>query len=95
MNTYDKTLLGLSCHARSKCSECPYEDMPECSSKLAADAEKMYKQLERERDAALDDLSAHRPCDACGYYELQGYGCMRCRMHTERPMWKWRGVEVE
>ena len=32
----------------------------------------------------------------CGYYELQGDGCMRCRRRTERPMWKWRGVqEVE
>ena len=46
MTTPDKIMLGLSCHSRSKCSECPYEDMPECSSKLAADAAVMYKQLE-------------------------------------------------
>lgn len=47
MNSHDKILLGLSCHARSKCSECPYEDQPECSSKLAADAEKMCKPAKR------------------------------------------------
>ena len=60
--------------------------------------ESLSEQLEqaaRERDAAVEDLSAHRPCDACGFYELQGNDCMRCRRYTERPMWKWRGVEVE
>ena len=45
MNSRDKILLGLSCHARSKCSECPYEDMPECSSKLAADMLALYQSM--------------------------------------------------
>ena len=51
------------------------------------------EKLERERDAAVEDLSAHRPCDACGLYELQGDNCFRCRRCTERPFWKWRGVQ--
>lgn len=52
------------------------------------------EQVTRERDAAVEDLSAHRPCDACGY-EPQEDACMRCRSYAERPYWKWRGVEVE
>lgn len=62
MNTTDKTLLGLACHARSKCSECPYEDMPECSSKLAADAEKMLKAMAEKEP----------PCTKCPYYLVHG-----------------------
>lgn len=91
MNNTDKILLGLSCHARSKCSECPYEDMPECSSKLAADAEKMYKQLERERDAAVSDLEVNKRCETCKHY-TPGYFCLGCRQGSN---WRWRGVEVE
>lgn len=53
------------------------------------------EQVTRERDAAVEDLSAHRPCDACSLYELQSNDCMRCRRYTEHPMWEWRGVEVE
>ena len=56
---------------------------------LAAELE----QVKRERDAAVEDLSAHRPCDACGLYELQGVRCMQCRRYTERPYWQWRGVK--
>lgn len=63
MNTPDKILLGLACHARSKCSACPYEDMPECSSKLAADAAEMIKTLSRERTAdAITPCGAWKEC---------------------------------
>ena len=59
MNSHDKIMQGLSCHASGKCSECPYEDEPDCSSQMAADAEKMIKTLSRERM-----VDAITPCGA-------------------------------
>ena len=56
-------------------------------------AQSMLETRTRERDAAIDDLNAHRPCDACEYYELQGNNCIECRRYTDRPYWKWCGVE--
>lgn len=89
MNSHDKILLGLSCHARSKCSECPYEDMPECSSKLAADAGKMLK-------LALKDLNIGYGCETCAHYafdeEDESSICADCDVDSN---WQWRGAEVE
>lgn len=59
MNTSDKIMQGLACHARSDCGGCPYEDQPECSSKLAADAVELIKTLSRERT-----VDAITPCGA-------------------------------
>lgn len=53
------------------------------------------EQVKRERDAAVGDLEAARTCQTCGYYELQGYDCMRCSNSVSHPHWKWRGPEVE
>ena len=70
------------------------ECMLETTADLIESLSDQLEQVTRERDAAVEDLSAHRPCDACGFYELQGNDCMRCRRYTERPMWEWRGVEA-
>lgn len=67
-------------YSQSVCEEC------EKSAQL--------DQVTRERDAAIRDLIAHGTCDVCGY-EPQEDVCIRCRSYTERPYWKWRGVEVE
>lgn len=89
MNTPDKILLALSCHASGKCSECPYEDQPECSSKLAADAGKMLK-------AAIKDVN--RCCATCIHYNSK---CGKCttngcfQISGRNSKWQWRGVEVE
>lgn len=63
--------------------------------KIVQQLQTELEQTKRERDAAMEDLSAHRPCDACAYYEMQGNDCLRCQMYTERPCWKWRGVQEE
>ena len=84
------------------CGGCPSgktNGIPNCYSisHIANIIESLSAQLDQvtmERDAAMEDLSAHRPCDACGY-EPQEDTCVRCRSYTERPYWKWRGAEVE
>lgn len=91
MTTTDKILLGLSCHARSDCGGCPYEDQPECSSKLAADAEKLLI-------AAVDDLkdrcyTGRSMCYYCKYYYDEHFcESIEC---DDGDAFEWRGVEVE
>lgn len=93
MNTPDKILLGLACHARSKCSDCPYEDMPECSSKLAADAEKFL-------NAAVADMTELMQlaqfCRYCKHLTQDGECAFDFVANKGEPRcWQWRGVEVE
>lgn len=95
--------LRTDCAEQSACADCPLrawcrtdevllnKDTADLIESLAAELE----QVKRERDAAVDDLSAHRHCDDCGLYELQGVRCMQCRRYTERPYWQWRGVKED
>ena len=92
MNYHDKILLGLACHARSKCCECPYEDMPECSSKLAADAEMLLK-------AAVADMTELMQlaqfCRHCNHLTQDGECTFDFVANKgESWCWQWRGVEV-
>lgn len=60
------------------------------------DAADTIEQLERERDAAIEDLRYSSECGTCGHYGLQGDNCQKCRNNAMHPHWKWRGVqEVE
>lgn len=90
MNSHDKIMLGLSCHAKSKCSKCPYEDMPECSSKLALDAAKLL-------EVAMEDLENGVGCDTCMHCNADAKlpPCATCLDSYAHGNWQWRGVEVE
>ena len=58
-----------------------------------ADALAYIQQLERERDAAADDMRTKEYyCETCAHY-TPGYFCPGCR---NKSNWQWRGVqEVE
>lgn len=47
----------------------------------------MVRRLERERDAAVEDLKLTK-CETCKYY-TPGYFCIGCRRGDQ---WEWRGV---
>ena len=91
------------------CRSCPHNvdggrmDLAKCVADAAALIQRLEReqdellqknqQLQRERDEAVEDLEAARTCQTCGYYELQGYDCMRCSNSISHPHWKWRGVQ--
>ena len=84
---------NLGCRWRKKGMYC--DTALHSAADLIESLSEQLEQVTKERDAAVEDLEAHRPCDACGYYELQGYDCMNCRRYTDRPMWRWRGLQEE
>ena len=90
-----KKALSVCCNPNSVCEEdCTYADWNNyfiCRNKVMADALAYIRQLECERDAAVE--------------ELKGYGCTYCK-RLESPdesmcgekcadfcNWEWRGVE--
>ena len=95
--TPDEIKKGLACSEKRYCiyESCPYysiDDLFECLEKSREDALAYIQQLERERDAAVEDLAENRRCETCKHYS-PGYFCMGCRRGDK---WEWRGVqEVE
>jgi hypothetical protein len=65
--------------------------------KVVVEQGQTIKQLEAERDAAVETIYEMEKCitDACEWCD--GVECERlCMMHlTERPGFKWRGVQKE
>lgn len=96
-----KAGLG-ACQTVVRCSTCTYHDVgdivAECTAQLSGDAlvyiqqlESRLAQVERERDAAVNDLrDNYEPCDVCKkkniceqYCPKNGYDCVSC-LDTER-----------
>ena len=99
--TPEEIKKGLECCSLPyKCDKCPYFGMPCGSDDLSADALALIKQLERERDAALEDMKTKSfGCGKCKHF-MPSPGKM-CALPIEERIpfyecWEWRGVqEVE
>jgi hypothetical protein len=81
------------------CDECPYAGKPCDGMQMFKDALALIQQLERERDAAVEDIFP--TCANCKHEKL-GYGVGPCPPVEEYVKmidcsnWQWRGVqEVE
>lgn len=99
MKTPDEIKKGLACSEKRYCiyESCPYysiDDLFECLEKSREDALAYIQQLERERDAAVNDLYLAGSeqgtfCDICRFKDN---GCDE-RKATEMYCWEWRGVQ--
>ena len=102
---------GLECcsYSLDYCDKCPYNGMPCNDLELNRDALALVQQLERERDAAVEQLKEVDRvdlfrCSHCAHDELCNDGltsCIDCdkdcpcRTCEKGGNWQWRGVEVE
>ena len=82
--------------AIAKAGRMPYEYVEEAAADALAyiqQLESRLAQVERERDAAMDDARLGTACDTCFYNEnphLLHKPCDYCAGGF--PMWQWRGV---
>lgn len=95
---------GLSYCANDSCLECPYDLGLRCGDEVILDAlayihqlESRIAQVERERDAAVNDLKevveGACGCDVCGKSD-EGYTDLppHCKYADDDDCWQWRGV---
>lgn len=102
MKSPDEIKKALECcfHDSAQCGECPYYPVS-CDRELVRDAREYIRQLEAERDAAVEDLESYATlkCFACKYYEVEltEVPCNECKIVCEgnRDMFEWRGVQKE
>lgn len=104
--TPEEIRKGLECcNTIYGCKQCPYdvggEDL-HCCVKRNADALALINQLERERDAAVEDLETmgedRAYCDTCLHNNTnpKEEPCSSCMSGYLINNWQWRGVqEVE
>lgn len=79
------------------------DEIYNCTSELSKDAlayiehlESRLAQVERERDAAVEDLSVIKFCALCEEdANTQEYGSDRCHTCLNKCNWRWRGVCAE
>lgn len=103
MKTPDEIKKGLELHnTAGRCKECPYtadsEFKKTCFQLVAADAlayiqqlETRLAQVERERDAAVNDLKLVRCCGTC--VNNEGGCTTECYIVSGTLTgWEWRGV---
>ena len=101
MKTPDEIKRGLKCCAYATCNGCPYAEDGCATNQEMIDALEYIHQLERERDAAVEDLEtmgeARAYCDTCLHNNtnLKEDPCSSCMSGYLINNWQWRGVEVE
>ena len=104
MKTPDEIKNGLNHCSEDGCKQCLYKydcDMADGFSVLAGDAIAYIHQLERERDAAVEDLEtmgeAMAYCDTCLYNNTNcnEEPCIRCMSGYLINKWQWRGVQED
>ena len=108
MKTPEEIKKGLKCCSTQDgylemCVErCPYIELDgSCVCAKSADALAYIQRLERERDAAVEDLEtmgeARAYCDTCLHNNThpKEEPCSSCMSGYLINNWQWRGVEVE
>ena len=101
MKTPDEIKHGLKCCAYATCNGCPYAEDGCATNREMIDALEYIQQLERERDAAVEDLEtmgeARAYCDTCLHNNTnhKEEPCISCMSGYLINNWQWRGVEVE
>ena len=98
MKTPDEIMKGLcQCALPRKemdCSECPYNAEGDCISQLSVDALAYIRQLERERDAAVEQMkNGYCCCHFCKHHRSP-VGCEKEPM-LDRSCFEWRGVKED
>ena len=104
MKTPDEIKNGLEHCAQSEpCVDCVYDrrDFPMCVRRMDGDAIAYIQQLERERDAAVEDLKSVVAsnyfdgdyCKLCKYNEPDGECYHTCIPYSSKWGWEWRGVQ--
>ena len=101
MKTPDEIKKGLEWCINDTygCNEkCPYfnslSNGVDCAVKMHADALAYIRQLEAERNAAVEELRKTLGCCAfCKYYDAN-YKCQTFPK-IDRSCWEWRGVQEE
>ena len=107
MRTPEEIKKGLECCAsldEKECEVCPYKPDRVCGETKNGDALAYILQLERERDAAVNNL--HGMCGACIRHNNDDDEIYVCSKYVEcvhgigddegEDYWQWRGVrEVE
>lgn len=105
--TPEEIKKGLECctpryeskHWVSCNSECPFRNEGAyCRNALHACNKKYIQQLERERDAAVEDLKVYKFCTFCKHDKdnLDTNKSSPCFGCSSKSNWQWRGVqEVE
>jgi hypothetical protein len=84
------------------CENCPYDGLQIfCGDRLRKDALAYIQQLEsrlahveRERDAAVEDLKGSSWCEDCRHYKVDAKKepCKTCLKNNMKTLWQWRGV---
>ena len=96
MKTPDKINKGLcQCALPRKemdCSECPYNAEGDCISQLSVDALAYIRQLERERDAAVEQMKRSNCCCTFCKYDSPFDGCT-AEPVLDRSCFVWRGAK--
>lgn len=109
MKSPEEIKKGLECCGRGPmflCSECPYDLRPKIpygcrAMDLRVDALAYIQQLERERDAAVEDMTELMQlaqfCRHCKHLKDDGECTFDFAANKGQPWcWQWRGVqEVE
>lgn len=113
--TPEEIKKGLDCCIIDDCNTCPYEENcfsvdEELCESMVADALALIQQLERERDAAVEqlkavDVNSYFECAHCKHEELCNSSVLPCNdcdneecpCHTcsDGSNWRWCGVEVK
>ena len=99
--TPEEIKKGLECcSSNGFCHKCPYDGMPCNNLELEADALAYIQQLERERDAAVEDMTELMQlaqfCRHCKHITEDGVCTFDFAANKDAPWcWEWRGVEVE
>lgn len=97
MKTPDDIKRGLECCRVGDCDcyNCPYLKTRSCMHYLKQDALAYIRQLEAERDAAVNDLGVVRDCKVCKHYDHtpNEAPCRHCGI--AQANWEWRGVKEE
>ena len=95
--TPEEIKKGLECCTTfgANCDDCPYdgECMLPFGDNPEHDALTYIQQLERERDAAVEELRRTHNCNICKHHEKSGGTCEGwsvCGYNI--PNWEWRGV---
>lgn len=103
MKTPDEIKKGLEACGSDEChghhTDCPYEDDLLCTMHICGDARAYIQQLERERDAAVEDLETMGEymsyCDTCLHNNTnhKDEPCSSCMSGYLINNWQWRCVQ--
>ena len=101
--TPEEIKRGLECCNADVCykvqGECPYDRISTCVRLMCADTLAFIRQLERERDAAVNDLETmgedRAYCDTCLHNNTdhKAEPCSSCMSGYLINNWQWRGVQ--